>query len=279
MKKILSVLVSLLLLVSCVAAFAEEAPAPVKIGQVDAAAHGTGCFAVVTAVVQGDVILAAKIDEFQFMDAATAVGVPNSTESFGTNYPEGKVLASKRVNNELYSNNMKRAGSTTQIAANYNAIEAYVAGKTIAELEAATDGVESAAFVDAVSGATAVDTLGYVKAIIEAAKAASEQVGTYTVYNKTGENVTDLYLIDNVTGESSSNLAGAGFAADAMTVITKTLAGGEDGHGRLTFCFKTESGYEAAFTTLSIEVAPITLLAADAMTGATPITFFAPAAE
>ena len=44
----------------------------------------------------------------------------------------------------------------------------------------------------------------------------------------------------------------------------------------MTVSFKTESGYEATFPTLHIEEAPVTLLAADAMTGATPISFFAP---
>ena len=130
MKKILALVLCFVLLAS-ISAFAEEAPAPIKIGQVDAAPHGKGCFAVVTAVVQGDVILAAKIDEFQFVSSSEtieAVGVPNSDGSFGENYPEGKVLGSKRANNSLYSVNMQRAGSTVQIAANYNAIEAYVAG-------------------------------------------------------------------------------------------------------------------------------------------------------
>ncbi len=280
MKKTFVVLLAVLMLASAVSALGEaEAPA-IKIGQIDAAAHGKGCFAVVTAVVQGDVILAAKIDEFQYLQSSEtieAIGVPNSDGSFGENYPEGKVLGSKRVNNELYSINMKRAGSTTQIAASYNAIEAYVAGKTIAELEAATADADAAAFVDTVSGATLADSVNYVKAIIEAAKAASEQVGTYTVYNKTGETVTELVLTDNVTGNKTANLAGTGLAADAMSVITFALPGTEDGNHRLTLSFKTEGGYEAAFTTLSIETAPITLLAQDAMTGATAITFFAPA--
>ncbi len=279
MKKILAILVSLMLLVS-LTAFAEEAPAPIQIGQADVAAHGTGCFAVVTAVVQGDVILAAKIDEFQYLSSSEtieAIGVPNSDGSFGQNYPEGKVLGSKRVNNELYSVNMQRAGSTVQIAANYNAIEAYVAGKTIAELEAATAEAEAAAFVDTVSGATLADSLGYVKAVITAAKAASDQVGTYVIYNKTGETVTSLTLTDNVTGKVSANLAGAGMAADAVMTITSSIPGTEDAHGRLTLTFVTESGYTGTFATLSIEVAPITLLAPDAMTGATAISFFAPA--
>ena len=282
MKKILAILVALMLL-GTVCAFAEEAEVlPIQIGQVDAAAHGTGSFAVVTVAVQGDVIVAAKIDEFQYLsstDTIEAIGVPNSDGSFGENYPEGKVLGSKRVNNVLYSTNMKRAGATTQIAANYNAIEKYVVGKTIAELEAATTDVEAAAFVDAISGATLTDSLGYVKAVIDAAKAASEQVGTYTIYNKTGETVTELTITDNVTGEVTANLAGAGLENDAVSVITYSIAGTEDGSHRLTLAFKTESGYEEAFKTLSIETAPITLLAKDAVTGATPITFFAPAAE
>ena len=246
----------------------------------DYAAHGAGCFAVITAAVQGDVVLAAYIDEFQYIgdrEDVAAVGVPNSDGSFGENYPEGKVLGSKRVNSDLYSLNMQRAGSTTQIAANYDAIQAYVAGKTIAELESAVEGKEAAEFVDAVSGATLADSLNYVKGVIEAAKAASTQTGTYTVYNKTGETVTCLQLIDNVTGEKGVNYAGAGIAADACVVITKSMAGTEDGNHRLTLHFETEGGYAADFTTLSIEVVPLTLLAADAMTGATPLTFFAPA--
>ncbi len=276
MKKLFAVLMAAMMLFA-VCAFAEEAP--VRIGQADYAAHGKGCFAVVTVVLQGDVIIAAKIDEFQFIsgsDYAEAVGVPNSDGSFGDNYPEGKVLGSKRVNNELYSINMMRAGSTVQIAASYDAIEAFVVGKTVAELEAAVAGSDS--LTDAVSGATLADTTGYVCAVIAAAKAADTQKGTYTFYNKTGETVTELYFTDNVTGEKSVNLVGAGLAADAVYTVVRTLPGGEDGHHRFTLSFKTESGYEGAFATLSLETVPMTLLAqADVATGATQITFFAPA--
>ncbi len=108
---------------------------------------------------------------------------------------------------------------------------------------------------------------------------AVQQTGVYTIYNVTGETVTELYLTDNVTGDKSENFAGEGLAADASIEITKSLAAAEDGHHRLTLSFKTESGYEGSFGTLSIEVAPISLLSADAMTGATMITFKAPAAE
>ena len=280
MKKLVSALLDVLLVLSAACAFAEG---EILIGQVDYAAHGTGCFAVITAVVQDDVILAAKIDEFQFIsdrEDLAAVGVPNSDGSFGKNFPEGSVLGSKRVNSDLYSLNMQRAGSTTQIAASYNAIEKYVAGKTIAELEAATADVEKAAFVDAVSGATLADSLGYVQGIIAAAKAASNVDGTYTFYNKTGEKVVELFLIDNQTGEKGPNYAVNGFAPDAKMVITRTFTAEEKAAGSsMTISFKTESGREAQFGTLHIEVAPIVLLAADDMTGATPISFRAPAAE
>nr|MCR4883551.1 cytochrome C [Clostridiales bacterium] len=59
--------------------------------------------------------------------------------------------------------------------------------------------------------------------------------------------------------------------------ITSSIPGTEDAHGRLTLTFVTESGYTGTFATLLIAVAPITLLAPDAMTGATAISFFAPA--
>ena len=170
MKKILSAaLLAALLLCLLVPAMAEG----VKIGQVEYAAHGTKCFAVLTVAMQDDVIADAYIDEFQFMDKDSAVGVPNSDASFGESYPEGKVLASKRVNTELYSKNMTdHAGATVALADNYAAIEAYVTGKTVAELEAAIEGKTAEEMVDAVSGCTLVDTLGYVKGLIEAAKAA-----------------------------------------------------------------------------------------------------------
>ena len=110
-----------------------------------------------------------------------------------------------------------------------------------------------------------------------AEEAAEDQVGVYTVYNLTGETVVELLLTDNVTGEVSENLVGEeGLADQAVIEITQTLAAGEDGSHRLTLSFKTESGYEGSFGTLSIEVVPISLLSADAMTGPTMITFKAP---
>ena len=165
MKKILSVVIAALLLVCMMApAMAEE----IKLGQSIFAAHGTKCFAVITVAMEGDKIAAAHIDEFQMLAAGEAVGVPNSESMIEV---EGKVLASKRVNAEMYSKNMAdKAGSTVSIDANYDAIQAHVVGKTIAELEAEVAGKAAEDMVDAVAGCTLADTLGYLNGIIEAAK-------------------------------------------------------------------------------------------------------------
>ena len=280
MRKLIGILVALVLMMTMTAALAEG---DIVLGQVEFPAHGTSSFAVITVALQDDVIVAAKIDEFQFMkdrEDLPAVGVPNSTDKLGESFPEGQVLGSKRVNNDMYSLNMQRAGSTTQIAANFNAIEAFVKGKTVALLEAFVSSYtneKKAEFVDAVSGATTADTLGYVRGIVEAAKAAQCVTGTYTFWNKTGETVTELYLVDNETDDKGPNYAVNGFAADAKYVVTRTFTPAQKEAGySMTISFKTESGYEAQFATLHIEEAPVTLLAADAMTGATPISFFAP---
>jgi hypothetical protein len=81
------------------------------------------------------------------------------------------VLASKRTNAEYYSEHMKEeAGSTVALNKNYDAIQTYVTGKTIAELEATLAGTTKEQMVDAVSGATLADTYGYTSAIVAAAK-------------------------------------------------------------------------------------------------------------
>ena len=273
MKKFVALLLAALLLCTSAAAVAE-----IKIGQVDYAAHGTSCFAVMTVALDGDTIVAAHIDEFQFLDAASAEGVPNSSESFGKNFHEGKVLTSKVVNNGMYSTNMvNKAGATMPLGVGYEAIEAFATGKTIAELEAAIDGKSKDEMVDAVSSCTLVDTLGYLQGLLAAAKAANNQTGYYTVYNKTGETVKELSLTINATGEKT--VVAMDVPADAVKVIAFTVSGDVDPHHALTLAFTTESGYTAAMETLGVETAPVTLLAAEAMTGAPPISFSTPKAE
>lgn len=144
-----------------------------QIGQVYAAAHGTKCFTEAVAVVQDDVIVAAYLDEFQFIDSSEdVVGVPNSDADFAEGYAEGLVLCSKRENAEYYSALMTdHGGSTVAIDTNYDAIESFAVGKTIDELLQIAEGDDA---VDAVSGATLADTPGYLKAIAEAARAAKD---------------------------------------------------------------------------------------------------------
>ncbi len=166
MKKVFALVLALMMMLSCVA-IAEETPA-IKLGQVQYACHGTKCFAVVTVVLQGDVIVAAHIDEYQVMDA-TNVAVPNSDVMFADLFAAGKVLVSKRANDAVYSANMVKAGSTQNLSVSYDAIQAFCIGKTIADLEA-TVALENV--LDAVSGSTLADTKGYLMGIIEAAKAA-----------------------------------------------------------------------------------------------------------
>lgn len=134
----------------------------VSIAEAEAAAHGEQCFALVVNVMDGSTIAAAFIDEFQYMDAAAGVkGVPNSDKRFGENYVSGKLLCSKKENAAYYSATMASlAGSTISIDENYRAIENFAQGKKPAAL----------AEVDAVTGATLVDTPNYLRAIAFAAE-------------------------------------------------------------------------------------------------------------
>ena len=140
-----------------------------KLNVVYGAAHGTKCFTEAVAVVKDDVILAAYLDDFQFTSTDAGVtAVPNSDSDFGAGYAEGKVLMSKRVNADYYSKMMaEKAGSTVSLDANYDAIQNHVNGMSIADAEALSKDEKA---VDAVSGATLVDTAGYVGVLVDAAK-------------------------------------------------------------------------------------------------------------
>lgn len=156
------------------AAAEEVVEGGLQMGMAYAGAHGTKCFTQTVAVVEGDTVVAAFIDDYQFMDPSATTPVPNSDEDFGADYAdaEKQKLASKRVNNDFYSNNMKeKANATVKIADSYDAIQEFAAGKTIAEIREAA-GQDNV--VDAVSGATLADTAGYLNAIADAAEAAQK---------------------------------------------------------------------------------------------------------
>lgn len=162
MKKLLLVS-AILLLVGCQAVTED-----LKMGTVYEAAHGDRAFAVATVVLEDDKIIEAYIDEFQFLAIGEGVVcAPSSNGTFGTSVEDGKCLASKKINNESYSESMKTNGGATQdIKVSYEEIEKYVIGKTIEELE------EVVFDVDTIAGSTLEDNEGYVNALITAAKAA-----------------------------------------------------------------------------------------------------------
>ena len=166
MKRILCLLMVLCLMLP-VAAMAEGAT--VKIGQAYFGAHNNGV-TVATVVLVDGVIVDALIDEVYATAPNDAyVALPNLG-----NVAEGAaIMISKRENNAVYSENMMARAATQELATSYDAIQAFVIGKTVAELEEAVSAYTAdnkAEFVDVVSGSTLTDTLNYTLALLEAAR-------------------------------------------------------------------------------------------------------------
>ena len=103
---------------------------------------------------------------------------------------------------------------------------------------------------------------------------AAVEPAEYTVYNTTGSTVSELYLYVAGSEDKGENLAGEGLADGENVVLT--LPEDADQSAKYVLEFTTEDGTTQSFDTLSYEVAPISLLSADAAAGATPIAFSAP---
>lgn len=95
--------------------------------------------------------------------------------------------------------------------------------------------------------------------------------GLYTIHNNTGGNVTELYLYESLSSR------GKNYASDIL------VSGGEMElsyraplDAVLTLEFITDTGESGIFKTLKIETVPIWLLAEDARTGATAVSFIEP---
>ena len=142
---------------------------------------------------------------------------------------------------------------------------ALVVGMTACGSSASSTAASSAASSVAASSAASSE------AASSEAEAASAE---YTVYNTTGSNVTELYLYDAGSEDKGENLAGEGLADGENVVLT--LPEDADQSAKYVLEFTTEDGTTQSFDTLSYEVAPISLLSADAAAGATPISFTAP---
>ena len=112
----------------------------------------------------------------------------------------------------------------------------------------------------------------------EAASSEAEvEPAEYTVYNTTGENVTELYLYDAGSEEKGDNLAGENGLADGESVvITRDEDADKQSDVNYVLEFTTEDGETQSFETLHYETTPISLKNVDAAAGATPIAFAAP---
>lgn len=137
------------------------------------APHGDKAFGMVGVLTDGDTVLAAVQDEFQFMEGDDWDGVPNSDEAFGEAYADGKVLVSKYENDDSYSQLMAdNAGAEYTYVDNMESILEFAKGKTTSEIEDAISELEGQgeedAIADVVSGATFVDTAGYLQSIVDA---------------------------------------------------------------------------------------------------------------
>ena len=135
------------------------------------------------------------------------------------------------------------------------------ASSTAASSTAASSVASSAASSEAASSA--------------ASSEAAAEPAEYTVYNTTGENVTELYLYAVGAESKGENLAGENGLADGENVVL-TLPEDADQSAKYVLEFTTEDGTTQSFETLGYEVAPISLLSVDAAAGATPIAFSAP---
>ena len=125
------------------------------------------------------------------------------------------------------------------------------------------------------ASSTASSVASSVAASSEAASSeAAVEPAEYTVYNTTGSTVSELYLYVSGSEDKGENLAADGLADGDSVVLT--LPEDADKSAEYVLEFTTESGDTQSFDTLSYEVAPISLLSADAAAGATPIAFSAP---
>lgn len=144
----------------------------IKMGKAEGATNGTKSFSVAVVALQGDVIVGAYLDEYEMFSKSDTIGVPNSDSDFGKAFANPDMhLASKKTNDAWYSSLMnKYAGATVTITNNFKAMESFVIGKTVAELEAIVTSNDKAALVDIVTGATLADTKGYLSTLLAAAK-------------------------------------------------------------------------------------------------------------
>ena len=159
---------------------------------------------------------------------------------------------------------MTACGSSSSTAASTSEAASAAAQSEAASTSAVAE--ENSASSEAASSEAASSEAASSEAEVEPAE--------YTVYNTTGENVTELYLYVAGSEDKGENLAADGLADGDSVVLT--LPEDADKSAEYVLEFTTEGGDTQSFDTLSYEVAPISLLSVDAAAGATPISFTAP---
>ena len=141
----------------------------------------------------------------------------------------------------------------------------------------ALTGVLAVALLAGCGAESTVDSTDTVDSSVDSAvveETAGEQTATYTIYNTTGENVTELYLYQAGTEDKGENYAAEGMAANAVIELERTAASQEEADAtKFVLEFTTESGATQHYDTVGFEVVDIQLLSVDAAAGATPITF------
>ena len=146
-------------------------PEDIELRYAIGAPHGDKSFGNAVVAVEGDKIIAASIDEYQYIEEGITKQTGEDSD-FAKGYKETTtVLASKLENDEFYSKLMAdKAESTVSLKDNFAAIEDFVAGKTIEEIKEVIASATPGETVEAVSGATLVDTVGYLQLIVDAAE-------------------------------------------------------------------------------------------------------------
>lgn len=119
--------------------------------------------------------------------------------------------------------------------------------------------------------ATEAPTEEVTEAATEEATEVETAVGTYTLYNVTGEKLKELYLYENGTDKGENRVAD-GLKNNGKLVVTFEAAA----DATLTLEYVTESGASAKFETLHIEEVPIAMQILDSTSSATPISFSVP---
>ena len=145
-----------------------ENPDDVEVRYALGAPHGDKSFGNAVVAVEGDKIIAASIDEYKYLEGGA--GVPGSEGGFGEGYKDSNVvLGSKQENNDMNSELMKEHEESTEaLKDNFAAIENFVAGKTVEEVKSVIESATPGEAIDEVTGATLVDTAGYLQLIIDA---------------------------------------------------------------------------------------------------------------